>query len=832
MGLQYNGKLVGVFLFCLIAFATSASAKECVYDDQCDGTDWCDEFNASAYGKGQCSDIKTTACNGTDISCTTNLDCRYEGSETCTARGICEGQSSAGGVCRLDKDCPYGYICRLDVCTQLVYNGELYLDSCSSNYDDSTCLETQTCVDKICRNKADLGADCNKDADCLSNQCHDSYNVCVECEDGITEAPEGYFCNVQAEQICNSVTLYETKATENDYPVPVYSLLLNEGDTCYEDGCCATGLTCDGTTKKCVWAGTESYTGNLTAVNNFCELGIDLTTSWFDGISTNESTPPNLTIFNTVFNKSDLRIVMAWNHTHADDGYSLWYRDASQVLAGYYIMTLTAYDVGSDELCYFKQADNNIFFKCVDASSLTPILHNSTHVIINESFAITNPEDDFTIISSGEYYYSGQPAYQRTMWAYVFKQTSTSIYVDGVSFYRHSGGIFATYLRIANRLGTVVQTSANPIFYNNALPAGASIGSFGIAPSENRDNDQDRYALAHGVGIPYGTGSTMGGVKVDIPTYTSWGISYLSTPPTPLNGVWWPIQNGYSEMEQVSCCESDADCGGLCCENSQCVPCPVKKAPTIGFVPISDKLNVRPITLCVNETVTFDIKLYDGNNEIYPEGAVWITNDGNGNINPAYKSASSSLKRFTYTSASANEVDNISISFDSTDEDYDDSKYPKLPITVTTNCHYGRFQIISSATKNPVEGVIMTTPNKDYKSDKNGKIPVSGLTGASFTTTLSKSGYTTVSYLIEEADLDTNYYVQLEISPGNTSGIPATQLDNYAWEAEIPEDSQEALRGMKNLTLTFIGIPFQWILLFILFLLAIGVTKLLVESVT
>ena len=261
----------------LLFFVASASADTCAFDSGCDLDEFCDEWNATAFGFGQCSLIDTIQCNGTDISCSSNSDCSGIGSGICiTTLGICDINAQHGEPCQLDDDCVSGY-CVLSVCSA---SGGSHV--CSS---DSDCDTGKTCVNEFCRGWGGLGAYCVNDRDCQSMICDDNYNVCSECEsswgwDGDGHIAEDTFCNINHYSSCSLANPYSTYALENDLIVVTQESSKKDGDSCDDSACCLSN-TCSG--GICVGIGETGYTSSPKHIAYCEQLDYSLATHYIDG---------------------------------------------------------------------------------------------------------------------------------------------------------------------------------------------------------------------------------------------------------------------------------------------------------------------------------------------------------------------------------------------------------------------------------------------------------------------------------------------------------------------------------------------------------------------
>jgi len=815
--------MVAFLMALLVAPPVYADDVICTFDLNCyqvgEYYKFCDETNYTLSGLGMCSLVDATLADvqcgyggSLNITCTSDSDCvdRSLGRGDCNElAGICSAYSILGGPCILDSDCGSGRICRGGICS--MRESQL---ACNS---DATCEGGQVCIDETyCRNEGGLGAYCNKNSECISNQCSTD-GVCVECGPTINDAPIGHYCEINANTSCDSRVFYKTHAGQTNVNVPRLEERVGENDECYHDRCCASN-NCD-PERGCLKA---MQIGISPEESEYCNTyGYDLTNSWFDGVVSNLSQPPNLTVFETVFNKSNLTLIQTFNVTHADDGFSLWYRDASIVGAGYYIMTVTMYDTDLEEICYFRQIEDNIIWNCVDASSITAYELDSTHVMINESFVLFSDDDDFAIASSGTYYPSG--VWPHVMWGYIFHQTSTSVYIDGVSFYRHDGGTLPTYLGFAYKLGVSTAHNSWLKYYNRysgGVGPGFEIGAFGIATDENRTDDADVFSWSYGIGLPIGTSPTPTGIpRYIVGSYNNWGIHCESTPTNPLSGWADHLISGETDSEVWDC---------------EDVPYIAEKENVNINIITSNTKYLNQLPICINESMTFELILRDDAGEhIRPEGTIYLSALNGGLLQPSVCSADGNPCPFIYTAPDATGRDDVTVTY-SGDDDYNSATF-FIPRDVRDDCNYVWFKVVDGDTDQPISGVTATPSDSSVQAihtQSDGIVRFTSLSTTNyFNVTFSKQGYISYLVLVGSGDLNTPSPHKVTLTK-ISGGLPGVAPETHALPENPPTDSLDAITGLHNLTLAFFAYPFRWVLLFLIFLFAIGITKMLVDAVT
>jgi len=800
----------------MVALIGLASGQTCVSDNQClTNAYFCYEENSSVVGShyyAQCSAIPdTTECNQS-ISCTVNSDCTGIGTGICdTEYGICISNSDVGESCLLDIDCGSGNYCRLGICTP---SASPY--SCTSEI----CASGQTCVNTVCRAIGSLGADCDKNTDCQSGFCEDTYNICAECDSGnIYDAPEGYFCNIQGSVSCSlNDNFVETWAYKHGYNVPIWEAVRDEGDACFDNGCCASNVCKD---EKCALA---QY-GAIGAISSdYCPLGTgtDLTTEYIDGIA-NTSAPPNLTFFADLFDTGNLTYFTNLNGTtRGNDSDFFWFRGT---LSGEPRMTAWFVDITNDDLCYFRQLGIEVLWVCHALGTVTIDvgLSNATHSFIIEPFTLNDyAETDGQ--KWGMYSASmGVDHDESGIAVLAYDMTTTTMRVDAHVWEQVSVNSNAYIFTIYGSPSFFYGDDFTKILNNH--------GTLLVAHDEWERDNETQYRLSLTVDME---------VTLDQSPYTqfAFGAGIADNGSVDFHSPWTATKmTGEPDTEEIRCCNDATDCpDGWLCD-------PVANACyyddttedltdlTLTFASASPALWTD--TLCLNTTYSFQYWLTVNNSMVYPDGEITVDEDldGTGTMIGSPCNANDAPCTFTYTTP----VLATTIQFDALYEGdaENDPIFMKRVYTVSSLCGVIKFHLYDPINNVNVQAVTtdMGANGGSKSTDVNGLVLFNGLNVTDTNVTISKTGYYTSVYLIDETEFNLPTPIELLITPSGY--LEGTGLISSAIPSNItiPTNSSELIGGIKEISFAFIVYPFQMIILLVLFLMGLGIIKLLLKSV-
>jgi hypothetical protein len=129
-----------------------------------------------------------------------------------------------------------------------------------------------------------------------------------------------------------------------------------------------------------------------------------------------------------------------------------------------------------------------------------------------------------------------------------------------------------------------------------------------------------------------------------------------------------------------------------------------------------------------------------------------------------------------------------------------------------------------------LEGVkVDASTGQTYYTQSEGHVIFSDLGYSTINFTLAKDGYKTTAWMFTTADLDKTREIGMvqEITGANGNGLADMGLNTT-----MPTTPAEVTKGFLNITYAFITYPFTWIILFITFLIGIGVWKLMANATT
>ena len=810
-----------VFLFSLLALA---SAETCLFDATCPEGKFCDEWNTTTEGFAQCSEIEKIQCNGTNISCSSNSDCAGIGNEICVqSAGICTLNADIGEPCQLDYDCKSGAYCVLGVCTKA---GGNYI--CSS---DADCEYGKTCVNGFCRSWGRLGAYCVNNWDCMSMVCDDIYNVCSECEyswgwDGDGHIASDSFCNLNHYSSCSLLNPYADYALQNSYPVVTLEKRRGEGDSCDNSACCLSNNCQNGVCVGSVSGEIGGYS-NINITGDICSLDYTISPStYLDGQDVGSPSTPyyediavNITNINILANRTynDLRPIRgSW--ARLTPFWARWHSLSNPQATGTpynTIMSLIAYSNSTGDLCYFHQYDYQIVVKCFE-SCLSPGLASgvwttggaNSHLIGSVNLT-TYPtfsciSDDETLLIQGRTLHLPL-AYG--IWVFTdFQSTKASTMAIYKTDLADIGFSYYTNNWVFHK---VVSTSSRTVILRYDTVC---------------DHDPEGYPC-------YETFSGATKIKGSIELGSS---TYHTTP-----------YDSYIDevtLADAFCCTGDTSCverygDGWCCNTDQysCYPCYTgQKRIEISYSSIPDSL-VSTKKACSNSTYTIYVNLLDNGNEIHPSGTISASVLGGGSIIPNSCDSSKTPCVFSYTARDSDGTDKITFSY-SGNNNYD-AVVSQLGIDVSEDCKWVDFLVYKHedyfATPRiytPIYGVRVTADNGDEAITLPlflfGRFVASasfeGLPDEDRIFTFSKDGYETETINLTKENLDKFWIITLKAETEE-------YMTSWGLYNITPENTPDAVRGMKEVALGMTGVSMNWIfpllLLFFLFAIILGLFK-------
>jgi hypothetical protein len=798
--------LILVGLLAMLCLAGVASATSCARDVDCTGGQYCEEIGMTG-ALATCANVSTTGCNGSDISCSTNADCVSKGKQVCSPLyGICMMSSSLGDVCQIDADCGSGNICRGDVCSSNIYKF-----ACSSQVD---CGATQSCFEGYCREKARLGAECASAQDCgiyladggYGITCDTTNRVCVQCNvaSGFVGAgqnmPPNYFCNIAHYSTCSPSSMYSTYAATNSFPVPTVEPKKAEGDDCIDSACCLTNTCHEG---RCVGAGDypAGDDGNTTYSTEFCtnpDYGYSLSTHWFDNAIASTDFA-NATMFANFFNYSaDSFFTINYAETNARSQPGFTRR---AIVNGRYDMFAMFYSNSTGDVCYFRQIGTQIYWHCINGCLASGIAtkKSGTGYITDSIYSAHLPNPTYLDLNC-----------QDSTLGLSFKYESDSL-----------SGLFG--------IAVVHGMDGNSI-------DGADVWFDGISGVSIYSHDGAiTHSTATYVQSPYSR------LNADWSWSMAWSNQYIYTSAGRYlhSGHLTPsISNGNYETD-LSCCVTDSDCeltkgeGYKCNQISHsCYFSPTGAGELTFDISSSDSAWLTG-AFCTNTTTSIRVGLLNGNDStpVYPQGTITVTHSGNGTTYPESCNAYSTPCTFTITTQSTGGYDDLFIEY-SGDTNYDPISIG-VEMYITATCHYAYLKVYDqtvqqqTGAKKWLNNVkIVSSLGQTFYTVTDGHVIFTTLPASSINFTLSKDGYDTATFSFDSSDLDTITEIGLF-----QTGTSTTPTINYELTNSTPTNVSDTTRGFLEITQTFIGIPFTWIIMIITFLIGIGVVKYLFSSV-
>jgi len=758
----------------VIAFASSTSAYtyECYSDTQCNNLvsgEFCYEDGSGS----ECINASTnpyTACSS--VACTETNDCLGLGRQYCHSfYDVCLASAGMGEQCSFDGDCIQSggaLYCRLNICTPVSQN-------CNSNSD---CPSPTTCVQGICRAKGTQGAECYAGSDCVSGICDSLLRVCSECDsltgiEGDVDMPDGYFCNLQHIDTCQSSLLYPTFANLSGIESPTLEPLKDDGEECWDGKCCASNNCVNG---YCVGAGSIPIYGD--EISTFCQVyNRALTSEYIDGGSGVEIA--NATFFSEFFNISDLVVLEG-----GADKFSV-----RSTYDGDLILLAHLYSNSTGTACYVRQQGNEVAYDCIDGCTGTNRAINNAgdgYYNLDGTGKYNCQSDDFGLaIGSG----SGQGNAVAVVGG--FGKQGDDLFVDVIG-----GGLFGVWC--GSGLGWYA-TTYGVLYTGNRLlchtDANWVIDGQVLEPNNDIINSVKFSDLSGMAGATDLLNSTI----------------------------------NVHDTETVNCCATDADCptGFACSDQNICYFVqPAENTATIKITSGNPKLGTTDPTICPSEVVNLYAQLYDSNNKpIYPDGTITANvSTGTGTLDVEECDANDNPCLFVYTAPAGTSTEVVDIVF-SGDTDYKEVAY-KINLAVNSNCHYLKVTVSDALSKNKLANVVCTpTTGTAKNTNTDGIVQFFKLPSSQINITYSKSGYQSATGIFQIGDLDKSWYH--DIYPNEDTST----LDEYDFPFEPPTNSSEAISGFKELTFGLLSSPLAIGLTIITFLFMIGVIKLLFESV-
>jgi len=794
----------------LLFVLSSVNATICDEDTDCLITEICNEQNSTSQGLPQCSVPAATTINSCEtVSCSSNSDCSGKGIGICN-RGLCVMSAIIGDPCLQDADCGASRYCVYGSC-----NTEK-ATTCSS---DSTCNDG--CMLQVnlgwCTNKRSLGMSCDSDADCQTGVCDSSGWICTECRqswgiDGAGHIPSDTYCDIFHYENCTNSNLYKKRSQILGFDVPIITDKKQDGDSCDADSCCVSG-DCEG--GVCV----KSLGTPPTISTDFClnYSTRDLTTEWFDGMLDYDD-PPNTTFFEEMFNHTNLTVLIPFKSAYGcvNITHQAYYREAN---ATHRKMLVWFYDPIDEEICYFRQEDTQILWKCLEQNLTVGADSNSTHSYYNVSFLVEDSEAAIT--STGDYRLADVGAcstgYGATL-SFMRVISSGDAYADTMAFACGATAVscvtfdnFAYYSTVygqdhkgasGNRYnGGVVGTGTTYLVIkgNSKDKERTAIDSHIVA-----DNSFDRWGWTRNLLPDSGTPST------------GWSYNFIATEMAP---------------EDYSCCESSSDCpNDFCCGDSgTCYYCGAGLTTSLSLTP-------EKSTLAEEETITITATLREGTVNLPSEQITFTATAGA--ISTSCTTNSLGQCTITYTAPPAEGNVNITASF-ARDGTYAPAS-AGLMLIVENESRVLRVIVVDSVTASPIGGALVRdfnsilNPAQKYTLPFLGMVEWGGLdvTPASYTVEISKEGYIAVYANVYVSDTTYANLVELVKSTATSSGSLTEPLPDMTLTGDIPANVGEVTSGFNELVRYMFARYFIWILFIILFLIAIGVVRGVIEYVS
>lgn len=800
-----------VLVVLVLSFSSLVSAEVCGRDQSCYeqlGTGYfCDESNQTVDGNPQCSlNYITNICNQSAV-CTSSIDCNGIGSPLygnrgCGYGGLCVADPSVyGGKCVQDQDCMSDTqagttsICAVGTCTYSPTGGVVKCD------DSSDCEADQFCYGTfgVCVNKRSEGGFCSNDASCADDLYCGDGSICIGCEDIVDDPTcisQGAYCELNHSASC--------QIGSHDYGAvaPVCVSLKEEGDSCWDDGCCATSNCENGV---CVGAFSGGDSDSLSAL--FCNnLSYSLSTYYFDGVEisgASEFDSVNLTNVNILLNYTDLNTLRIPN-TISD---KFMYSRKEDGGAGY--MVGLFYSNSTGDMCYIHQKDTELYTNCFESCLSADLATNET---ADGSVRLDNDFTTYPLFSCSDSdmaiqsFQRNSPLFQYDFIAFT-NFDSTGVDIDSAMAMEYSG----------------LQPSPMGLQYKQ-ISSGLWVGgSYIMDPPANNPtwafNDEPATAVFH-----FDFSNPANGIRgFGHEGATSWNgagiLTYLSN----------------ADYENVFCCGTNTDCvnemgDGFCCdlELSTCYFCGLGSATEITITALTD-------IIAPDESLTLYSTLTDtAGNPIYNEEIEWTLLSGLGSINAQCTTNYEGICQVIYSAPS--EDTNVSVQAEFTGSSTYSGTKTAYSITVSDLSNSLFILVIDSASQQPLGNTKITDVNGVLDPAIKYTMPFAGLVGWTglnntveyYVVQVEREGYTPVLATVFPAPAPN--IIPLTKTP--ESGATSEPLPNWGFNTTVPENVGDVTAGFSELLRNFFAVPFLWVLIIILFFLGLAIVKGVIDYVT
>jgi hypothetical protein len=800
-----------VLVVLVLSFSTLVSAEICGRDQSCfeqlGAGYFCDETNQTVDGNPQCSlNTITHICNQSAV-CTSSFDCNGIGSPIygnrgCGYSGLCVADPSVyGGKCVQDQDCFSNTqpgatsICSVGTCT---YSSTGVITKCD---DSSDCESDQFCYGTfgVCVNQRSEGGFCTNDAYCGDSlYCGD--NICKGCEDIVDDpicTAQGAYCELNHSAHC--------QIGSHDYGgiVPICVSLKEEGESCWDDSCCATS-NCENGVCVGAFSGGDPDSSSAT----FCkDLNYSLSTYYFDGVAisgSSEFDAVNLTNVNTLLNYSDLNSLRIPNIISDKFMFSRKEYGGAGYMVGLF------YSNSTGDICYLHQKDTKLYTNCFESCLSADLATNETadgSVRLDNNFTLyptfTCSNSDMAI----ESFQRNIPLYQYDFVAFT-NFDSEAVDIDSAMAMGYLNTVYSQpigvqYKQISSGLwvgGTYIMDppSANPTWAFDGEPPYA-VFHF------------DFNNPANGVrGWGHGSGSSWSGSGI---------TDYLSN----------------ADYENIICCASNTDCinemgDGFCCDPdlSTCYYCGLGDETQITITALTN-------IIAPDESVTLYGTLLDSaGNPIYNEEIEWTLLSGLGSINAQCTTDYEGTCQIIYTAPS--EDTNVSVQAEFTGSSKYSGTKTAYSITVSDLSNSLFILVIDSASQQPLGNTKITDVNGILDPAIKYTIPFAGLVGWTglnntveyYSVQVEREGYTSVLATVFPSPAPN--IIPLTKTP--ESGAITEPLPNWGFNTTIPSNVGDVTSGFSELLRNFFAVPFLWVLMIILFFLGLAIVKGVIDYVT
>jgi hypothetical protein len=241
-----------------------------------------------------------------------------------------------------------------------------------------------------------------------------------------------------------------------------------------------------------------------------------------------------------------------------------------------------------------------------------------------------------------------------------------------------------------------------------------------------------------------------------------------------------------------------------------------------SIIPVACINSTYDITIdLLNTSTSLPVVITGGNISLYV--TTTLGGVGVGSFSPQWCLSDDTPCTFTYDAGNVAGYDNVLfVEFNGTIDypyfGWSDSSYHW---DVLDNCYQVIVSVNDSDTGSPLSGVNVNIGVDSADTGTNGETtPFTHLAYTDYPTTLTKSGYDTGHYIIQQSELNT--VVPMEMTQSASQGIPLNET--------IPTSTAEVIGGLQNIVWAFMASPFVWILLFITLLILIGVFRKLIMA--